>query len=286
MTESSPLEWQFAGDPPKIAAGNIQIAYERAGDGDGVLLIMGLGAGRRAWKFQMPSLSKRYDVVCFDNRGAGDSDAPEQGWSLEDMTADAMAVMDAVGFQRAHIVGASVGGCIAQELVLNHPQKALSLTLISAHHGGPDVVPTDPEAFKEIRPAMGGDPQAGLAAIRHSFSAAYLRDHPQVLDQMAREAAEHSPPVHGLRNQVMAAVQWSMAGGSVSRLGQITVPTRVLHGGEDKMVPVENGRMLAEKIPGARLRIWEDAGHNVIMEKAAELNEDLIDHFLGASPAR
>lgn len=77
-----------------------------------------------------------------------------------------------------------------------------------------------------------------------------------------------------------------MAGGSASRLGEIGVPTILLHGGQDKLVPVQNAKMLAEKIPAARLKIWEDAGHNLMMEKAAEVNQELLEHFAAASSAR
>src|SRR2546425_3248297 len=114
---------------PKVRVNGIQIFYEEAGRGEPLILIMGFGADHLAWAFQVRALAARYRVVTFDNRGAGQSDAPEPPYTIHTMADDTAGLMDALGLESAHVVGASMGGMIAQELALAHPARVRSVHL-------------------------------------------------------------------------------------------------------------------------------------------------------------
>lgn len=263
----------------KIRVGDIEIGYDRAGEGEPVLLVMGIATTRVAWFNQIQALSGRYDVACFDNRGVGESTVPSEPWTLEQMAADAVGLADALGYERFHLCGVSMGGMISQEVALRYPERLRSLTLISTMHGGPDHVPPPEETTQAFAMAL----QDMGPAVRLNFSRRYQAEHPDVVELTVQVSKANPPPTMGSMGQGMAIAMWMANGGTAARLGSLNVPTLVLHGGDDMLVPGENGKLLAEAIPGARFRFWPDAGHALILEYADEVNAELIAHFERAS---
>jgi pimeloyl-ACP methyl ester carboxylesterase len=259
----------------KARVGDIDIAYDRAGSGDSVLLIMGIGTVGAAWFMQMDGLSHAHDVVCFDNRGVGDSSVPEAAWTLADMAADAVGLADALGWRRFHLCGVSMGGMIAQEVALGYGDRLRSLTLISTMHGGPDAIQAPPETLQAFATSM----YDMEPILRLNFGRRFAAEHPDWVDHTVAVAARPTPL--GGMNQGIAVGIWANGGGTQSRLGEISVPTLVLHGGDDNLVPGENGKLLADAIPGSRFRFWPDAGHALILEHADEVNAELLAHFVG-----
>lgn len=272
----------------KITLGDIEFGYDRGGSGDPVILVMGLGAPRLGWFPQYAVLSQRYDVVTFDNRGIGETlcAAP---WTINDNAADVIALADAFGFERFHLAGISMGGMISQEVVLSAPERVLSVTLMSTSPGGPDAQLMTPDfqaALAEPDPAL-----RMRRVAEATFGKKFRAEHPEMMEMilsgMASGAGGVSPiggeMGDGFMGQVMAAATWMGAGGSSARLKEITVPTLVLHGGDDLLIPLSNGEIIARDVPGARMRVWPEAGHALNFEAAEDVNVELVAHFEEAS---
>src|SRR5687768_15879610 len=128
----------------KISIGNVEIAYDREGSGEPVMLVMGLGTPRVGWFHQFRFLSEHYDVTCFDNRGVGETVATSP-WTMQDMAQDVVALADAVGYETFHLVGVSMGGMISQEVVLTSSDRVRTLTLMATTPGGPEAEPMTAE---------------------------------------------------------------------------------------------------------------------------------------------
>lgn len=263
----------------KVRVGDVEIGYDRSGEGEPVLLVMGIATTRVAWFNQFQALPARYDVTWFDNRGVGESTVPSEPWTLEQMADDALGLADALGYDRFHLCGVSMGGMISQEIALRAPERLRSLTLISTMHGGPDHVPPPEETTRAFAMAM----QDMGPAVRLNFGRRYRSAHPDVVELTVELSKADPPPPTGTIGQGIAVANWIANGGSAARLGSLSVPTLVLHGGDDMLVPAQNGKLLAEAIPGATLRSWPDAGHALILEHADEVNAELMAHFEKAS---
>jgi pimeloyl-ACP methyl ester carboxylesterase len=266
----------------RASVGDIELAYDRAGTGDPVLLVMGLSATRIGWINQMPVLAASYDVVAFDNRGVGESSCPDEPWTIEQMADDAVGLMDVLAWDRAHVAGISMGGMISQEIALRHPNRVRSLTLMATHHGGPTALPPSPHVIEMMMTGFAEPEQRIRNGVLVAFGDQYRREHPEMIEAAIAYSLENPPPVQGLINQTMAVMQWP---GTADRLGEITAPTLVMHGTADELIPVENGRRLAERIPGVRLQIYENAGHALVQERADDVNAALLAHLAAARVA-
>lgn len=276
----------------KLRLGDVEFGYDRAGDGDPVLLVMGLGTPRIGWFHQFGFLSQHYDVVSFDNRGCGETVCAAP-WTIADMAADAIGIADSFGFDTFHLVGISMGGMISQELVLHHPGRVRTLTLMATTPGGPEAVPMTPEYTAAMTLA---DPMERMRrSIELTFGTKYRRENPEMMKVIVDAATggtvdglipigadASAEKAAGFFAQVMAVVNWMASGGSAARLGEIDKPTLVLHGADDHLLPLGNGEILARDIPGARFRVWPDAGHALTHEYADEVNAELLAHLQGA----
>jgi pimeloyl-ACP methyl ester carboxylesterase len=272
----------------RIRIGDIDIGYERAGSGEPVILVMGLGFPRIGWFRQFAELQKSYDVTIFDNRGVGETTSPFP-WTIEDMAGDTIGLADASGYERFHLAGISMGGMISQEIALRYPDRVRSLTLIATSPGGSEAVPLTPEYTQAM---MIPDPaQRMRRSVELIFGDKFRRENPDTMEMILNavtSGAVEGTPVGpsggaGFMGQLGAIAAWMTSGGSASRLGEITTPTLVLHGGDDHLLPLPNGEILARDIPGARMRVWGDAGHALNVEYPDEVNAELVRHFEGAA---
>jgi pimeloyl-ACP methyl ester carboxylesterase len=273
----------------QVKANGISIEYESFGpeSADPVLLIMGLGAQLTLWPVELCEalVSRGFRVVRYDNRDVGLStkfvDAPvpqlpavlaavmsgqdpKVPYRLDDMAADAAGLLDALGLERAHIVGASMGGMIAQLFAATYPARTLSLTSIMSTTGNPAVPPASPEAIGVLmsRP-QGGDVDAvvefGVKAARVIGSPAYPADETALRARVRRDVERSNYPA-GFARQ-MAAIYAN--GDRRAKLASITAPTVVIHGAADPLVPIEGGRDTAASIKGAELIEIEGMGHDL-----------------------
>lgn len=256
----------------------VRIAYERAGTpgGETVVLVEGLGYGRWMWNWQREGLGE-YDLLLPDNRGTGDSDVPGGPYTVPGMAADIEAVLADAGVDRAHLVGASMGGMIAQQYALEF-DRAASLSLLCTSPGGPEEVPI-PEATLE---RMFGVPEEynEREAVRYKMEPAMTGEfwdaHEGTVDDIVEWRLESDAPDR--------AREWQAAGVEAfdvsDRLADLEVPTLVLHGERDRVVPVENGRLLAEGLPEATLETFDEGGsHLFFVERADDVNDRLRSHL-------
>jgi pimeloyl-ACP methyl ester carboxylesterase len=240
----------------------VRIAHEATGDGPPLLLIQGLGYPRWGWEPIVGPLSRPYRVITFDNRGIGDSDAPPGPYDTAMMAADAVAVLDAAGVPRAHVMGASLGGMIAQRLVLDHPERVDRLVLACTTPGGRAAYPLPAATLALIREASGLPPRE---AVRRFTANALAQPPPGLVEEMtARRLARPQDPAAW---QAQSAA--SLGHDVLDRLGEIAAPTLVLHGTADRVVDPRNAPLLAERIPHARLELLDGLGHLFFWEDPA-----------------
>ncbi len=255
---------------PRARNGSVEIEYETFGDGqpETVLLINGLGSQMTRWPadFCEKLVAKGYRAIRLDNRDAGLSSWPTEAYTLADMADDAIAVLDAAGVKQAHIAGVSMGGMIVQTIALNHPDRVLSMTSIMSATGEPETLRSTPEAAAVLNTAA-PDPKADYEAfLAHGVKNACVIGSPAYpwTDAQLREraVAEHArafnPP--GVARQ-MDAIRAD--GDRTERLKGLKVPTVVLHGASDPLVPPLGGEATAAAIPGAELRMIPGMGHDL-----------------------
>jgi pimeloyl-ACP methyl ester carboxylesterase len=236
----------------------VTLHWERTGSGPPVLLIMGLGLSGGAWWRTVPVLAKRLEVLTFDNRGVGRSRALFHAYTTEAMADDAVSVLDAAGVARAHVYGISLGGMVAQQLALRHPDRVQTLVLGATHAGGSRMRRPDADvmAFLYRRQTMQPD-EAARTSVRFNYSERCRAQHPERIAEDVAQRLAHRFPEQAYRAQMWAAALHNCYG----RLERIRVPTLVVHGSDDRMIPVENGRLIAERVPGARLMELPEIGH-------------------------
>jgi pimeloyl-ACP methyl ester carboxylesterase len=253
-------------------AGEVELDYERSGSGPPLLLIMGMSGTALHWgeSFLEP-LRRDFDVIVYDHRGVGASSRLDGAITIAQMAEDAAGLLDALEIESAHVVGISMGGMVAQELALAHPERVRTLTLGCTYAGGEGSTVTAPEVIQRLTEAMfSGDRERALrTAFEVNVSAAMADDAELYQRSLAidRQRAVAVPVV-------MAQMQACMAHDTSARLSELAMPTLVVHGTEDQMLPVENGRLIASRIPGSRLEIFDGVGHLFFWEqpeRAAEL---------------
>jgi len=264
---------------------DIEMYYEVHGSGEPLLLIMGLGANATAWEMQVPDFSREYRVIAFDNRGAGRTDKPREPYSIGGMADDAAGLLDALGIGWSHVYGMSMGGMIAQEMALRHPSRLRALVLGGTMAGGPNAVMAGPQLIQQwASTATLPLEKAVEAGLQFLYSDEFIVQNKERLVRRALELAYLMAPIDALERQFMAITQFN----TYDRLHQIQAPTLVITGTDDKIVPAENSRILAERIPGARLVEIEGTGHGFLVEKAEEANRAVLrfvrQHSTGTSP--
>jgi pimeloyl-ACP methyl ester carboxylesterase len=249
---------------PVANNGSVKLYWESTGQGPAVLLLAGQGMTLPGWWSTIPVLERHFRVIAFDSRDTGRSSRVPLPYSVGQMADDAIAVLDAAGEERAHVYGISLGGTVAQELALRHPDRVRALVLGSTSPGGLHAVLPGPLAltFFARAGAMGSE-EAEWAAVPYTYSEATRRHHgDRIAENIARRVT--SPPgALAYLHQAAAAATHS----TFNRLGNITAPTLVVHGEQDVVMPPDNARLLAGRIPGAELRLWPEAGHLYIIDE-------------------
>jgi 3-oxoadipate enol-lactonase len=237
----------------------IQLYHESTGAGASVLLIMGLGMTATGWWRTVPVLAEAgLRVISFDNRGVGRSDRPPGPYSMADLVEDAVAVLDATRVEQAHVYGISLGGMIAQELALAHPDRVARLVLGATTPGGASAVPADAVTleFFQRRGEMPAE-EAVWASVPYNYGRRTRERHSERIGEDIVQRLRYPIEPEPYRAQLAAALSHDAG----SRLSAITAPTLVVHGGEDRMVPPTNGKLLTDAIQGAKLHFWPEAGH-------------------------
>jgi pimeloyl-ACP methyl ester carboxylesterase len=255
--------------------GRTRLHWEATGDGEPVLLIMGMGLSGGAWWRTVPVLARRLRVITFDNRGVGRSRAFSYAYTTEAMADDAATVLDAVGVQRAHVYGISLGGMVAQALALRHPERVHSLVLGATSPGGPRAARPSAEVGAFFRRRLGMAPEdAARESVPINYGPRCRAEHFERIEEDLAQRLAHPFSERAYRAQLFAAA-WHNCLGALPR---IAAPTLVVHGALDRVIPVANAHLIADHIPGARLRILDEAGH-LYPTEAPEVDE-AIARFL------
>lgn len=260
------------------AAGGTGLAVTVAGEGPPLLMIPGLGASRRVYAPLLPLLSGRVRAVVFDPRGTGESGVTPGPYTMAQLAGDAAAVLDAAGLEAAAVWGASMGGMVAQHLALLHPERVSRLVLACTGCGGRHAVAPTPAVAAAVQGRGARTPgEAYRLACTVLYSEDWQAAHPDVID---REVAERER--HPVRGGVFAAQQAAVRGhDTFDALPRISAPTLVVHGTADAVVPAENGRILAARIPGARLRLLPGRGHLFFHEAPEESAAAVLEFLAG-----
>ena len=254
---------------PNVTVNGISLHYVEAGAGEPLVLIMGFGGDHTAWAFQIRPLAERYRVIAFDNRGAGQSDAPDVSYTTRMMAEDTAALLSALGVDRAHVVGVSMGGMIAQELALARPERVRSLHL-GCSLARPDAHMRALNAsWRELRVALGRESMF-RALGPWLFAPRTYAERPNLIEAIMRSTVESAYPqsLTGFLRQSEAVLGHDALG----RLGAIRCPTLVSVGDNDILVPPRFTHELAGGIPGAELRLVADAGHVYFLERPDAFN--------------
>lgn len=263
---------------PKVKVGDINMYYEVHGNGEPLVMIPGMSASVEWFFWHIPIFSRDYRVVAFDPRGAGRSDAPNIPYTMEMMVDDLAGLLDTIGINSAHISGSSMGGCIAQQFALCYPERVTSLILACTGCGGPHSVlsgdaeyvsfATDVERQEKLTPE-----ERYRELMPFVVSQEFIDKNPGLIQELIAKMIECPAPPQGLAGQIQAV----MAHDTYERLPEIQAPTLVIHGDADRVVPVENARILASRIPNAELVILEKMGHLFSSEAFDESNRIMLD---------
>ena len=265
---------------PTAGEAGAELYWERSGSGEPLLLIQGMSGTHLTWGEPfMSRLRPDFDCVVFDNRGIGNNEPVGEPFTIADLAADAVAVMDAAGFETAHVLGISMGGMIAQQVALAAPERLRTLTLGCTYPGGPGSSLIAPEDAGPLLEAFGsGDLDRVIgAAYVVNLSPGFRADESNYADFAAMAGALPA-------RQATVQLQIGAIGGHdvQERLAEIAAPTLVIHGTEDKMIPVANGELIASLIPGAQLEIFDGVGHLFWWEQPERSAELIRAHALGA----
>ena len=247
----------------------VRIYWDEAGQGDPLLLIMGLGWASNMWHRTRPVLASRYRTIAFDNRGAGRSAVPPGPYSIAVMASDAAAVLDAAGVSSAHLLGASMGGMIAQEFALQYPARVRSLVLACTAPGGPETQQPGPEVAQVLMSTGLSPEERARAIVPFIYDSGTPRER---IDEDLRVLSELYPIPEGILAQIQAILAWE----AFSHLPQIAAPTLIIHGRNDRLVPVANADLIARRIPTAQLVKIENAGHIFLTDQPAKTHEALL----------
>jgi 3-oxoadipate enol-lactonase len=251
-----------------------KLYVEEHGDGDPLLLIEGLGQSMWAWREQVLVFGQRFRTIVYDTRGTGRSPVPEEAYWIPDLADDAASILDG---RTAHIVALSMGGYVALTLALARPDLVRSLVLVGTGAGGTERVPR-PDHVREAFAAATGLPleEYGRVTMPYTFATGWPAANPERFEEILRARLEHPTPYETIDAHMNACYRYYEDGCDVER---IEAPALVIHGDEDLIVPVENGRLLAARLPCARYVELPGRGHNVPLEDPATFNR-LVLEFL------
>ena len=251
----------------------MKIAWERRGEGPSLLLIQGIGYGRWGWEPVLDLLARSFDVLAFDNRGIGESDVPAGPYTAAAMAADAIQVLDEARVEQTHVLGASLGGMIAQELALADPGRVRKLVLACTTPGGARAFPLPEGTLRLLKEAPTLPQEEALR--RFVVNALAPGADAELVERIMVHRLAAPQPLDGWQAQAAAGTSYDGA----DRIGSIAAPTLVLHGEEDAVVDPRNAELLALLIPHASVEWFSGAGHLFFWEQPERFAE-VVTEFL------
>jgi pimeloyl-ACP methyl ester carboxylesterase len=262
----------------KIKTNNIELYYEIHGAGQPLVLISGLGYPLWQWHKMVPYLAEHFQVITFDNRGVGQSDKPAGPYTAQMLASDTVGLLDALGIEKAIIAGHSMGGFIAQAMALDFPQKVAKLILCSTNFGGPHHVPVTAEAMKVLTDVTSDAFTRFKNGLAVSTAPDWSEKNPEMVEEWVKWRIAN--PIDPAPYQSQMAIGLGLmpeAAAFENKLSRLNVPTLILFGAHDKVVPPANASLLAEKISGSKVVILPNAGHFFPIEVAEVASRTITD---------
>ncbi len=266
---------------PYTTIGDVKIYWESHGKGKPLLIISGVSGGTWSYEESITAWSRYSRVLVFDNMGAGLSSMPDRPYKIAEMADHAAAVLEAADEEHAYVVGLSMGGMIAQELALRHPARVSGLVLGCTHCGGSGGISPAPEVLQRFADNDGLSPEEIVDKnLTLLVTPEFLQSSPDSLKRY-RERQLKAPiqPNFALQRQLDAIRSFN----TCERLGNIKTPTLIMTAGRDLLVPSENGRLLASRIPGAELKCFTNTGHLIYLECAQTFHDNVLSFFQSLS---
>jgi pimeloyl-ACP methyl ester carboxylesterase len=267
---------------PKAKANGFTLEYELRGQGAPLVMINGYRRSRQAWgEAFVEALARQFQLILFDNRGTGGSDKPESGYSIEGFADDTAGLMDALKIERAHVFGVSMGGMIAQRFATRHGRRLHTLGLGCTHFGGKRVVKPGESAWAllQLKPGQDGTPRE-VARKQEPvyFHPEFVRTQRAFIEAFYDRMEPYQPPVHVLKGHIAAIEAFD----GYDDLPKLAVRALVITGDADKLIVPENSRILAERIPDAKLVVLPQANHLFWLEKPEESARAIVEFVGGA----
>ena len=267
---------------PIARVGDINIEYYVEGAGPPLVIIQGFTLSARTWgESLLTELRSHFRLVRLSNRGTGLTDRPDAEYSISMMADDVAGLLDGLGIDRTHVMGISMCGMIAQELALGHPERVLGLVLGCTGCGAAHGVPPEPQVFAVLAATPGLTPAEWIRRVWPvAVTPEFLEKGRGVLEEVFRGDLENPTPPYVIGRHMAAIMQFDSHG----RLPQIHAPALIIHGDKDQMMPVQNARILHDRIPNSKLQILPDVGHCFFWEKPNESAEAIVE-ILSSVPA-
>lgn len=264
---------------PKIKVGELQFYYETYGAGEPLVLIPGFRTGLWLWFKQVEALAQKFRVIVFDPRGIGQSDYPDEPFTITTLADDTARLLSALGIERAHILGASFGGFVAQEFAIAHPQMTRSLILCCTSFGGAGHLLPSISTMQALAAIEGLNTEERTRRnLLAAFSTEFISECPEEIEQVIKLRLQNPVTDRTHFAQLQAAASFDAA----ARVSKIKAPTLLLTGDEDTIVPPGNSRNLASQIPHSKLAIIEGGSHMFFIEQPEKFNRAVLE-FLEAA---
>ncbi|MGD1993801.1 MAG: alpha/beta fold hydrolase [Anaerolineae bacterium] len=247
---------------PMVNTNGIDIYYEITGSGDPLVLISGLGYDHWMWHRMVPGLAEHFQVMTFDNRGVGKTDKPTGPYTAQMLAGDTAGLIEALEIAPAAVMGHSMGGFVAQALALSRPELISKLILSATNFGGPNHIPVTPEALAVLTDTESDPIERLRRGIVISTTPGFDKEHPEIIEEWLAYRVEH--PIDPDAYQSQLAIGLALASEEAAfeqRLHQVELPTLILFGEDDKVVPPGNAELLARELPNSTVKILPDAGH-------------------------
>jgi pimeloyl-ACP methyl ester carboxylesterase len=266
---------------PTICVNDIDLYYELYGDGEPLVLISGIGYGLWQWHKMIPFLAERRQVIAFDNRGAGQTAKPAGPYSAALLAQDTARLIEEVVGGPAAVMGHSMGGFIAQQLVISRPDLVSRLILASTNFGGPNAVPVAPEALALMLDRSGDPADIVQRGVTVSTAPGFLDAHPEVLTELMNYRFTNPVPPEAYQSQLAIGLGLlSPEAAFDGKLGSVSVPALILFGSDDRVVPPANAELLAAQIPQSQVVVLPHVGHMFPIEAPAAAARAVLE-FLG-----
>lgn len=263
---------------PYIVLKDVKIYYELHGPENGTPLLLFEGWGYDSWMWfrQIPEFSKEYKCIVVDNRGVGKSSKPDYPYEMQMFANDALAVLDHLKIKKTHVLGISMGGYIAQEFVISYPEKVISLIIASSSFGGPNAIKASDDVqaklFASPTETLSND-QAYQMRMSVVVSKEWLHQNKKLMDEIRVWREQNPQPIYASVNQAHASSVFNVE----DKVGSIKVPTLIIHGSSDRVVPPKNAQLLHDKIQKSKLVFIDNGQHWSFIEQFNEFNQNVLD---------